>query len=150
MIVPTELLPLAMPSTDQEAAPPPGTVAVSCWVRPRVIADIRGDRLMVALETVSVADAGALIPPGPLHMSVYEMELLIAPVPWVPLTAREPLQPPEALQEVALVELQVSVELAPGAITEGLTESVAVGSGRMATDALAGAELPPAPVHSIV
>jgi hypothetical protein len=37
----------------------------------------------------------------------------MAPVLWLPLLARAPLQPPDALQELAFVELQVSVVAAP-------------------------------------
>ena len=42
-----------------------------------------------------------------------------APVLCVPLVALLPLQPPVAVHEVALVELHVSVELPPLAITVG-------------------------------
>jgi homoserine kinase len=55
--------------------------------------------------------------------------------------------PPVAVQEVALVELQVSVELPPLAIVVGLAVSVAVGLGAMATVAVAAVLVPPAPVH---
>ena len=48
----------------------------------------------------------------------------------LPLEPFEPAKvPPEALQDVALVELQVSVELPPCDIEVGLAESVAVGAG---------------------
>ena len=40
-----------------------------------------------------------------------------APVLWLPLVASAPLQPPDAVHDVALVELQVSVE-APPLLTE--------------------------------
>ena len=42
-----------------------------------------------------------------------------APVEVLPLGAWLPLHPPEASQEVAFVELQVSVELPPGATFGG-------------------------------
>ena len=58
-----------------------------------------------------------------------------------------PLQPPVALQEVALVELQVSVEAAPLTTAVGLAVSVAVGLGTMVTVAVAGVLVPPVPVH---
>jgi hypothetical protein len=50
-----------------------------------------------------------------------------APVDFVPLVASIPVQPPEAVQEVALVEFQVSVEAPPEATAVGLALSVAVG-----------------------
>ena len=54
---------------------------------------------------------------------------LSAPVDWLPLVALAPVQPPEAVQLVALVELQVSVEDAPLAIEAGAAEIVTVGAG---------------------
>ena len=72
-----------------------------------------------------------------------------APVDWLPLVALAPLQPPEAVQPVALVELQVRVEDPPLATFIGFAVSVTVGAGAGAvtetlTDLLA---LPPAPVQ---
>ena len=71
-----------------------------------------------------------------------------APVDSLPEVALGPDQAPEAVQEVALVEDQVSVEDAPFAIDAGFAASVTVGTGGSATmtaaDALA---LPPAPVQ---
>ena len=46
---------------------------------------------------------------------------------WLPLVASVPLQPPEAVQLVALVELQVSVAAAPLATTCEDAVSEAVG-----------------------
>jgi hypothetical protein len=68
----------------------------------------------------------------------------------VPLVALAPLHPPEAVQEVALVELHVSVELPPLEIDVGLAEMVTVGAGVPAvtvTVALAAGDVPPAPVQ---
>jgi hypothetical protein len=71
-----------------------------------------------------------------------------APVPWVPLAAFVPANvPPVAVQEVALVELQVNVEDPPLAIEVGFAASVAVGAGAMVTVADAAVLVPPAPVH---
>jgi hypothetical protein len=58
-----------------------------------------------------------------------------------------PVQPPEAVQDVAFVELHVSVELAPLAIAVGLAVSVVVGTGAIVTVAVAAELVPPAPVH---
>jgi hypothetical protein len=65
----------------------------------------------------------------------------------VPLAVFVPLQPPEAVHDVALVELQVSVDVPPLAIVVGLAVSVAVGTGAMLTVAVAGVLVPPAPVQ---
>ena len=55
--------------------------------------------------------------------------------------------PPVAVQELALVELHVSVEDPPPAIGLGLAVSVATGTGAMLTVAVAGVLVPPAPVQ---
>jgi hypothetical protein len=47
----------------------------------------------------------------------------------VPLVALAPLQEPEAVQLVALVLLQVRVELPPDVMAVGLAEIVTVGAG---------------------
>jgi hypothetical protein len=47
----------------------------------------------------------------------------------VPLVALAPLQPLEAVHDVALVELQVIVLLLPDVILEGEAEMVVVGGG---------------------
>jgi hypothetical protein len=58
-----------------------------------------------------------------------------------------PLQPPEAVHEVALVEFQVSVEAAPLTTAVGFAVSVAVGTGAMVTVAVAALLVPPVPVQ---
>ena len=60
-----------------------------------------------------------------------------------------PLQPPVAVQDVALVELQVSVEVPPLAIDVGFADSVAVGTGLAVTVTVAvvAVLVPPAPVQ---
>jgi hypothetical protein len=66
----------------------------------------------------------------------------------VPLAAFAPAKvPPVAVQEVALVELQVKAEDPPLAIVVGFAVSVAVGTGAMVTVAVAAVPVPPAPVH---
>jgi hypothetical protein len=73
-----------------------------------------------------------------------------APVLWLPLGPFAPANvPPVAVHEVALVELQVSVEAPPLAIGLGLAVSVAVGTEPVviATVAEAAVLVPPVPVH---
>jgi hypothetical protein len=67
----------------------------------------------------------------------------------VPLVVFVPLQPPVAVHDVALFELQVSVEDPPLAIVTGFAVSVAVGVGLVVTVtmAAAGVLVPPGPVH---
>jgi hypothetical protein len=54
---------------------------------------------------------------------------LNAPVDCVPLTDLPPDQAPEAVQEVALVDVHVRLEVPPCATVLGLAESVTTGAG---------------------
>jgi len=66
----------------------------------------------------------------------------------VPLAAFAPANaPPVAVHDVALVELQVSVEDPPAATVVGFAVRVAVGGGAMVTVAVDAALVPPAPVQ---
>ena len=65
----------------------------------------------------------------------------------MPLAAFVPLQPPAAEHDVALVELQVSVDAPPLAILVGFAVRVAVGIVPIVTVAVATALVPPGPVH---
>jgi hypothetical protein len=58
-----------------------------------------------------------------------------------------PLQPPEAVQAVALVELHVSVEVPPAATDCGLALRVTSGADPTATVTDAGMLVPPGPVQ---
>ena len=69
------------------------------------------------------------------------------PVEVEPFVGSSPLQPPEATQEFAFVDVQVSVALAPLATVLGFADSVTVGTGCV-TDTVADCEaLPPVPVQ---
>ena len=77
----------------------------------------------------TVAVAAVLVPPAPVHVREYVVSAVNAPVLWLPLVAFAPANvPPEAVHEVALVELQVSVDVPPLAIVVGLADSDAVGA----------------------
>ena len=69
-----------------------------------------------------------LVPPVPVQVNEYELGIVIAPVLCVPLVALPPVQPPEAVHEVAFVELHVSVEPPPLAIDFGAAPRDAVGT----------------------
>ena len=62
---------------------------------------------------------------------------------WVPAAASVPLQPPVAVQALALLELQLSVAALPLATAVGLAVKVTVGTGRVAGLGFAGLETPP-------
>jgi hypothetical protein len=70
-----------------------------------------------------------------------------APVDEVPLVGLEPDQAPDAVQAVALVDDQVSVDAAPLFIVLGAADSVIAGAG-LVTDTVADCvAVPPVPVH---
>lgn len=141
------LLPPATPSTAQVAAPPPGTVAVNCWLCNRVIAAIAGDKATAPFEIVTVAVAILLVPPAPLQVKEYEVVSASAAVLWLPLVLSVPLQPPDAVHDDALVELQVSIEVPPIATTVGYATNVAV--GMTLTRTVDSPLVPPVPVQVI-
>ena len=100
----------------------------------------------VADATVTVADWDAE-PPAPVQVSVYLVDALSAAVLCEPLVASLPLQPPEALQEAALVEAQVNVDVPPLAMVLGFAVSVTVGAGAVTVTVADCAALPPGPVQ---
>jgi hypothetical protein len=78
--------------------------------------------------TVTVADCAA-VPPVPEHVRV-KVELAVStPVDCEPLIPLVPDQAPEAVQDVALVADQLTVELLPLATVLGLADRLIVGTG---------------------
>jgi hypothetical protein len=92
-----------------------------------------------ATLTAILTVAAGLVPPAPVQVSENVVSAVSAPAPRVPLAASAPLQPPEALQDVAPVELQVNVDSSPllTVVLDALIE--AVGSGLIGE----GSTLPP-------
>jgi len=79
--------------------------------------------------TVTVA-AWIVEPPGPVQVSVNVLvDAVRGALLSEPAVARLPVQPPEAVQEVAFVEDQVSVEGTPLATDAGSAASDTVGFG---------------------
>jgi len=73
-----------------------------------------GSAVNVAFGTIlTVTAAAVLVPPAPVQVSENVVFVVSAPVLWVPLDATVPLQPPEAVQELASVELHVNVDSSP-------------------------------------
>ena len=75
------------------------------------------------------------------------MAVLSAPVVEDPLVARDPSQPPEAVQEVALVDDQVSVVFAPLSTVLGLAARLTLGAALVTDTFAVCVALPPAPVQ---
>jgi hypothetical protein len=98
--------------------------------------------------TVTVTLCCAL-PPAPVHASTNIVVALSAPVDWLPDVAFVPVHPPEAVQELAFVEDQLSVALLPAFTVVGLADNVTVGAGGapMTCTVTLRCALPPAPVH---
>jgi hypothetical protein len=96
--------------------------------------------------TVTVVDCEAE-PPLPEQVSVYLVVAVRALVVCDPVVAMEPAQPPEAVHEVALVEDQVSDEVAPLLTVAGFAAIVTVGAA-LFTDTVADwTALPPLPAQ---
>ena len=97
--------------------------------------------------TVTVADALAL-PPAPVQLRVKLALAVSKPVDWLPEVALVPDQSPEAVQVVALVDDQISVEAVPLVTDVGFAASDTVGTCDAFTVTLADPlALPPAPVQ---
>ena len=67
-----------------------------------------------------------VLPPAPVHVSVYVVFAVSGPTPWEPETGFVPDHPLEAEQEVAFVEDQLSVEVPLAVTVNGLAESETV------------------------
>ena len=142
-----ELLPY-VPEISDAASKPTHFITPGCAHRVEKLCAPTG-----GVDIVTVADALA-VPPDPLQTRLKVLVLVNAPVGWLPEVALVPVHPlaPEAVQEVALVEDQVSVEVAPFATKVGFAASDTVGTGDgggvpgtvTVADALA---LPPEPVQ---
>jgi len=78
--------------------------------------------------TVTVTVAGLLVPPAPVHVRTKVASAPSAPVLRLPLVAKVPLQLPDAVHDVALVEDHVSVVEPPASIVVLDASSDALGS----------------------
>jgi len=119
-----ELLPY-VPEISEAVSKPTHLITPGCAHRvEKLCAPTGGD------EIVTVADA-LLVPPEPVQARLKVLVLVKATVDWLPEVALVPVHPlaPEAVQEVALVEDQVSVEVAPFATEVGFAASDTVGAG---------------------
>jgi hypothetical protein len=65
----------------------------------------------------------------------------------LPLVAKAPVHPPDAVHEVALAELHVKSDVPPEVTSEGDAVKETVGAGSTLTAAVSVALAPPAPVH---
>jgi hypothetical protein len=106
------------------------------------------DTLGGAAETVTVADCVAE-PPTPVHVSVNLVVAVRADVDIEPLVPWLPPQPPDAAQEVALVDDQVNVDATPLLTVLGLAEMMTAGASLLTETVADWVALPPVPVQVI-
>ena len=97
-------------------------------------------------ETVTVADCDAE-PPVPVQVSVNFVVAVRAGVACEPAVASEPLQPPEAVQAVALVDDQVNDDVEPLWTVAGFAVRVTVGAGVVTETVADCAAVPPVPLQ---
>lgn len=144
--------PVQPPEAVQEVAPE--VLHCSCVVAPRVTLAGEADSVRVGAEgeeATATAAVAAAEPPAPLQVRVKLVPALSAAVAWVPLVARVPVQPPLAVQAVALVADQVSELVPPAATDVGLADSVTVGAagvtGGLTVTVAEALVVPPVPVQ---
>jgi hypothetical protein len=137
------LLPVQAPEAVQEVAFAEDQVSAE---DPPLVTDVgfaASDTVGAGGVTVTVADALAT-PPSPVQSRANVLVLVNAPLDWLPEIVLGPDHAPEARQEVALAEDQVSVEDPPLATDVGFAASDTVGG--VAPPEPAGADSgPPAP-----
>ena len=100
-----------------------------------------------------VTDTDALLePPAPVQVSVKVVSAFRAPVLAEPAVGRVPDHPPEAVQDVACMLDQVSMELVKAATTGGSAEMVTLGPGVEVTTSTVTdwMVVPPAPLQMSV
>jgi len=81
----------------------------------------------VAPAPTSTSTVADVLPPAPLQVRVNVWLEPSVPVLWLPLSALDPAQAPEAVQSVALDVDQLNVEEPPTATEVGLADSETVG-----------------------
>jgi hypothetical protein len=140
----TPTAPLQAPEAVHEVAPEELHESAAAW--PATTEEGVADSVALGIN-VTVAETGAVEPPAPVHTSEKAVVALMGALVWVPLGASVPLQPPDAVHSVALVEFQVSDAVPPRATELGVAASVAVGRGLTVTEVLTGALVPPGPEH---
>ena len=88
-----------------------------------------------------------IVPPLPVQASVKVVVVASEPVDCVPLVAFASLQPPLAMQLVAFVDDQVSIEDSPVVTEGGLAVSAKVGAGYETVTVLVCESDPPSPMQ---
>jgi hypothetical protein len=124
----TALVPDQAPEAVHEVALVEDQVRVELAPLATLAGPALSETLGAAADTVTVADCEA-VPPAPLQLSMYLVVAVNADVLLDPLIVSEPLHPPEAVQEVALVDVQFKVDVAPLLSVLGPAAKVTAGAG---------------------
>jgi hypothetical protein len=69
------------------------------------------------------------VPPVPVQPRVKVVAVVSAPVLWLPAVALVPVQPPDAVHDVAFVDVHVKLLLPPLLMVVGDADNVTVGAG---------------------
>jgi len=131
----TQAVALVLDQFSVDAAPEPTVLGLAFRVT-----DGRGEL------TVTTTDCDAA-PPAPSQIKLKSVVLVRGPVDTVPLVAWAPVQPPDAVQVVAFVDVQVSVAVPPLAIVVGEALSVTDGATAVTTISVDCVVVPLGPVH---
>ena len=98
--------------------------------------------------TVTVADALA-VPPDPVQARENVLEVINAPLDWLPEIALLPDHAPEARQELASVDDQLRVEELPLITEVGFAVSDTMGTGAVTVTLADALAVPPSPVQTM-
>lgn len=90
------------------------------------------------------------VPPAPVQVSTNFVVVLSATVAVVPLVASLPVHPPDAVQDVAFVAVQVRLAVSPLFTVAGLAVMVTLGVGDVTDTMAVCATDPPGPEHDRV
>jgi hypothetical protein len=104
------------------------------------------EMLGAVAATVIVADCVAL-PPAPVQVRMNLVVAVIDAVAFEPLVGCDPLQPPEAVQLLSSVEVQVSMDVAPLLTVAGLAVKVTEGAAAVTETVADCVAVPPLPVQ---
>lgn len=121
-----DLAPLQLPLAVQELAFRALQLKVEVPLKPTEV----GEADRVRLGPTFTVTLLAILPPAPEQVKLYVVAEVKPEIAWLRLLPVDlaPLQPPEAVQEVALVVLQTSVVLPPYPTGFGLADKVSVGA----------------------
>lgn len=91
-----------------------------------------------------------VVPPAPVQLKEYVVECVSAPVLWVPLVDLAPVQPPEAVHELAALVDQVIIALPPLLTEPGDALIVTTGPAAAIVEDMSLPEAAPDAPHTVI